>query len=182
MVDIRQGYIDSARMRLNRKDTILSFAHVTVKEVIYSQYQLLKAEVLLAQDSTDAAIAVGEEIKELALPRYFFTPDRIIFYNLPWLRDFLARAYIKKGNIDKAIAEYERLINFNPASKDRRFMNPKYHYYVAKLYQEKGQESKAVQHLKQFLEIWKNADEDLPELIDAKKRLGLLANSNTNKK
>jgi tetratricopeptide (TPR) repeat protein len=182
LVDIRQGYIDSARMRLNRKDTILSFAHVTVKDVIYSQYQLLKAELLLAQDSTDAAITVGEEIKELALPRYFFTPDRIIFYNLPWLRDFLARAYIKKGNIDKAIAEYERLINFNPASRDRRFMNPKYHYYVAKLYQEKGQESKAVQHLKRFLEIWKNADEDLPELIDAKKRLRLLTNSNTNKK
>jgi serine/threonine protein kinase/Flp pilus assembly protein TadD len=182
LVDIRQGYIDSARKRLDKKDTILANAHVTTKDVINIHYQLLRAELLLAQDSTDAAIAVGEKIKELALPRYFFTPDRIIFYNLPWSRDILARAYIKKGDIDKAIAEYERLIHFNPAGRDHRIMNPKYHYYVARLYQQKEQKNKAVQHLKQFLEIWKNADEDLPELIDAKKRLRLLTNSNTNKK
>ena len=136
----------------------------------------MKAELLLALDSLDAAIAVGEEIKELALPRYFFTPDRIIFYNIPWIRDILARAYIKKGNIDKAIAEYERLIHFDSASKDRRIINPKYHYDVARLYQQKGQKSMAVQHYKRFLELWENADEGLPELIDARNRLSKLAN------
>jgi len=144
-------------------------------------YQLLKGEFLMTQDSTDAAIAVGEQIKELAPPRYFLSPDRIIFYNLPWSKDLLARAYIKKGYLDKAISEYERLINFDPAGKDRRIINPKYHYNVAMLYQQKGRKSKAVQHYRQFLEIWKNADKDLPEFIDAKERLRLLTNNNTNR-
>jgi len=88
----------------------------------------------------------------------------------------LARAYLKKGNIDKAIDEYERLIHFNPASKDRRLMYPKYHYYVARLYQEKDKKESAVKHLNQFLKIWKNADDDIPELIDARKRLEELTN------
>jgi tetratricopeptide (TPR) repeat protein len=125
---------------------------------------------LLAQDSTDAAIIIGESIKELAPPRYYFNPDRLTFYNLPLDKDILARAYIKKGNINKAIAEYERLIHFNPDSKDRRLPYPKYHYYVARLYQQQGQKNRAIEHLKRFLEIWKNADEDIPELIDAQKR------------
>ncbi len=180
LIDIRQGYLDSAQIRLDRKDKILAGAHTTTKEVIDLHYQLLKAELLLALDSLDAAIAIGEKIKELALPRYFFTPDRIIFYNLPWSRDILARAYIKKGNIDKAIEEYERLLNFNPAGKDRRVMNPKYHYYVARLYQQKSQNNKAIQHYKKFLELWKDADEGLLELIDARRQYRLLTHAGGN--
>ena len=140
------------------------------------QYGLLKGELLLAMDSTDAAISIGEQIKELRPPRYFLGPDKLIFYNLPWSKDFLARAYIKKGNLDKAIAEYERLTHFDPTKKDIRVMDPKCHYYLAKLYQQKGMKGKAVEHYKQFIEIWKNADENIPELADAKARLRRLTN------
>jgi serine/threonine protein kinase/cytochrome c-type biogenesis protein CcmH/NrfG len=171
LVDIKQGYIDSAQIRLGRKDTLLPKVDVTLRDIARLHYQLLEAELLLTMDSTDTAIMLGEKIKELALPRYYFSPNRLIFYNLPWSRDILARAYIKKGNIDKAVTEYERLIHFDPAGKDRRIMNPKYHYYLARLYQQKEQKNKAVQHLEKFLEIWKNADEDISEFIDAKKRL-----------
>jgi tetratricopeptide (TPR) repeat protein len=174
LVDIKQGYLDSAQMRLSRKDTLLPKVDVTLRDIACLHYQLLEAELLLVMDSTDDAIMLGEKIKELAKPRYNFSPNRLLFYNYPWTRDVLARAYIKKGNIDKAIAEYERLIHFNPEGRDRRIMNPKYHYYVAKLYQERNRKSKAVQHYKKFLEIWKNADEGLPELTDAKKRLKTL--------
>jgi eukaryotic-like serine/threonine-protein kinase len=178
LIDVRQGDIDSARKRLKNKSKEFDNAHVTIKDVVNLQYQLLNAEILLARDSTDAAIAIGESIREMAPPRYYFSPDRLVFYNMPFFKDILARAYLKKGNIDNAIAEYERLIHFNPASMDRRLMNPKYHYDVARLYQQKGQKSKAVQHLKEFLELWKNADKDLPELIDARKRYTELATDN----
>jgi tetratricopeptide (TPR) repeat protein len=171
LVDVHQGNIDSARVKLNHMKTIITNVHVIFKDVTNLHYQILKAELLLAQDSTDAAIAVAESVKELAPPRYYFAPDRLIFYNLPWTRDILARAYLKKGDIDKAITEYERLIHFDPAGKDRRIIHPKYHYYLARLYQQKDQKNKSIQHLKKFLEIWKNADEDIPIFIDAKKRL-----------
>jgi len=126
LIDIRQGNIDSARSRLQKKDKILANAHTTIKDIVSLQYRLLNAEILLVQDSTDAAISCAEGLKELAPPRYYFSVDRLIFYNQPLVKDILARAYLKKGNIDKAIAEYERLIHFNPASKDRRLMYPKY--------------------------------------------------------
>jgi tetratricopeptide (TPR) repeat protein len=176
LIDIRQGNMVSARKRLEKKDSVLSGLHLNVKDLTKFHYQMMEAEFLLAQDSIDAAIAIAENIKELAPPLYHFNSERFLFYNSPFSKDILARAYLKKGNIDKAIAEYERLTHFNPTSKDRRLMYPKYHYYVARLYQEKDEKESAVKHLDQFLEIWKNADDDIPELIDAKKRLKELTN------
>jgi len=41
--------------------------------------------------------------------------------------DVLARSYLKKGDIDKAIAEYERLITFDPKSQELFLIHSKYH-------------------------------------------------------
>jgi tetratricopeptide (TPR) repeat protein len=98
----------------------------------------------------------------------------LIVYNIPFLQDVLARAYYLNGELDKAISEYERLITFNPKSNDRRLIHPKYHYLLAKLYEEKGLKEKAIGEFEKFLELWKDADKDLPELVDAKNRLAKL--------
>jgi tetratricopeptide (TPR) repeat protein len=98
----------------------------------------------------------------------------LIVYNIPFLQDVLARAYYLNGELDKAISEYERLSTFDPKSNDRRLIHPKYHYRLAKLYEEKGLKEKAIGELEKFLELWKNADKDLPELVDAKSRLANL--------
>jgi len=116
-------------------------------------------------------------------------------YNLPFLKDVLARACSENGEPDKAIAEYERLITFDPESRERRLIHPKYHYRLAKLYEEKGRSrlihpkyhyrlaklyeekgrsEEAIEQYERFLEIWKDADADLPGLIDAKERLARL--------
>ena len=92
-------------------------------------------------------------------------------YNAPSARDVAARAYIKKGTIDKAIAEYEKIIKFDPNSKDRRFILPKYHYALAKLYEKQGLREKAMEQYNRLMVLWKDADPDLPEVKDAKARL-----------
>jgi serine/threonine protein kinase/Tfp pilus assembly protein PilF len=177
LVDIRQGKLDSALVRLNHIKTMLPNVHITKRAVVNMHYQIFKAELLLAQDSIDAAIAVAENIKELPPPRYYLAvSDYLVFYNFPFAKDILARVYVKKGDFDKALEEYERLIHVSSENKDRRFMYPKYHYYAAKLYEERGQKNNAIMHLKKFLEIWKNADKDIPDFIDAKKRLSTLIN------
>ena len=100
--------------------------------------------------------------------------ENIIPYNAPFLKDVLARAFLRKGELDKAIAEYERLTNFDPNRRGRLLIDPRYHFRLAKLYQEKGWTEKAIKEYEKFLEIWKDADKELAELIDAKNRLAYL--------
>ncbi|MGB6866839.1 MAG: tetratricopeptide repeat protein, partial [Candidatus Aminicenantaceae bacterium] len=96
---------------------------------------------------------------------------RIAAYNLPFCKDVLARAFQQKGDIDKAITEYERLIAFDPKSKERRLIHPKYHYRLAKLYEQKGWKGKAIEHYEKFLSLWKDADPRIAEVEDARGRL-----------
>jgi tetratricopeptide (TPR) repeat protein len=52
--------------------------------------------------------------------------------------------------------------------------NPNYalaHYHLGKLYEYQKKYIKALNHVKKFLDLWKDADEDLPEVIDGKEKL-----------
>jgi cytochrome c-type biogenesis protein CcmH/NrfG len=92
-------------------------------------------------------------------------------YNFPFLKDVLARAYAQKGELGKAIGEYERLTTFDPKNPERRLIHPLYHYRLAKLYEQKGQKAKAAARYQRFLDLWKDADPGQAEVEDAKKRL-----------
>ena len=92
-------------------------------------------------------------------------------YNNPYIKDVLARVYQRKGELDKAIAEYERLVTFDPDLECRCLIHPIYYYRLAKLYEQKGNTTKASEHYEKFLDLWKDADTGLPEVEDAKGRL-----------
>lgn len=100
--------------------------------------------------------------------------NRTIWWSLPFIKYALGRAYHQAGELDKGIAEYERITRFNPDSKDRLLIHPKYHYRLAKLYEEKGLKDKAIERYEKFLYFWKDADEDLLEKRDAMVRLARL--------
>jgi len=159
LVDLKEGRIDSAKSRLEE-----------IRPFIPEYTELLRGELLLAEGFLERAITVCEKAPAWGIP-YMSDTGGMLAYNLPFLKDVLARAYRQKGNLDEAIAEYERLTTFQPYSRDRRFIHPKYRYRLAQLYQEKGRLRKASEQYKKFLEIWKEADQDLPELADAKSKL-----------
>ncbi len=45
---------------------------------------------------------------------------------------------------------------------------------LGKVYEKKGDKQLAIENTEKFLDLWKNADSDLPDLIDAKERLARL--------
>ncbi|MBI4811542.1 MAG: hypothetical protein HY800_08935 [Ignavibacteriales bacterium] len=45
---------------------------------------------------------------------------------------------------------------------------------MGKVYEKKGDKKQAIENYRTFLNLWKNADKDLPDYIDAKKRLAKL--------
>ena len=134
------------------------------------------------QIPTDQAIKYSTNIK---FPKIFMYSNfslglgSNLLQNISFDKDIIPRAFKKKGNIDEAIEAYEELVDFRPGpnqidQKDRFFINPKYHYRLAKLYQQNGKRQKAIDRYKKFLDIWKYADDDLPEKQDAQKRLAAL--------
>ena len=90
---------------------------------------------------------------------------RAPIWNIDAMEDCLANAYLELGRHDEAIAEYERILKLNPNY-------PLTHYHLAKAYAAKNQTDQAHAAYARFLEVWKNADSDIPEVVLARKVLG----------
>jgi serine/threonine protein kinase/tetratricopeptide (TPR) repeat protein len=135
-------------------------------------YRLLRAEAALTGGEAERAVSLGLEIDPLDLPRMGF--DTTPYYNIPWLKDVLARAYWKKGDLDAAAAEYRKLTTIDPSNQVRWMISPLYRYRLGRVLEEKGDKAGAAVEFRKFLEYWKDADPTHPELADARKRLAAL--------
>jgi tetratricopeptide (TPR) repeat protein len=171
-MDLKKDQVESARSRLDEIVEVLKDVPPDQKIEEQFLYNVLLAEVLLAEGSVDEAIEVSLDITPLGIPG--FSTDELGGYNRPIPRDTLARAYHKKGDLDKAIEAMERIITFDPNGTERRWLHPRYHYRLGKLYEEKGLSDKAVAEYEKFLNLWKLANSRMPEVEGAKNRLAEL--------
>ncbi len=86
------------------------------------------------------------------------------FGNIDAYEDCLANPYLGLERLDDAIAEYERILKLNPNY-------PLVHYHLAQAYERTGQPDQARAEYEQFLQVWKDADGDVPEIVGARKAL-----------
>jgi tetratricopeptide (TPR) repeat protein len=168
-VDLKQGRVDAASARLKEIELFLPKVEASEQEAMTLLYHLLEAEVFLAENLPEKAIDAGLKIVPANFPN--MTATQMPGYNIPFLKDVLARAYWKIGDLDKAIAEYVRLTTIDPKTQIRYLIHPLYHYRLGRVYEEKGEKAKATAEYQKFLEYWKDADATHPELADARKRL-----------
>jgi tetratricopeptide (TPR) repeat protein len=170
LLDLKLGRMDSAKSRLKEMESLMpKIDPVFRSRVADYDYKIFNAEVWLAEGSLDKAISAFEEEILLEIP--YMHSWLLLLYNTPYPRDVSARIFQKKDDPDRAITEYERLITFNPESKERRLIHPLFYYRLAKLYEQRDRGEKAIEHYEKFLSLRQHVDPGTPEVEDARKRL-----------
>ena len=87
----------------------------------------------------------------------------------------MAKLQYELGYYNEALKTLNKL----PDMHDEFFLfyplyHPKIFFFLGKTYEGLGKLTKAVENYKKFLDIWCNADKDLPEFVEARKRLNKL--------
>jgi serine/threonine protein kinase/tetratricopeptide (TPR) repeat protein len=171
-IDVGRGRAAEAKTRVVEMETLLSRIGPEMAIDITFLYRLLRAEVALTEGDIDRAIVLGREIVFPDFPN--ISVANMANYNQPFVKDVLARAYWKKGDLEAAAAEYRKLTTIDPSNNLRMLISPLYHYRLGCVLEGKGDKAGAAVEYGKFLESWKDADPTHPELDDARKRLAAL--------
>ncbi len=164
--------IDSSRLQLAGLKELLSRIPNDNSNQFQNWYNYISAEIFLKEEQYTKVMDILKEPVIVSLPDFTF--PGVLIYNLPFLKDGLAKAYAKLGRTSEAIEEYEKLIKFDPAQPERILIHPLYHYSLGKLYESAGRNKEASDQYRIFLKLWKNADSVYPQTSDAKARLAVL--------
>ncbi len=117
------------------------------------------AAIALSKKDPSSALAALEGMKKITVGFGGMLPVNY--------RVMLAEAYHMDGDLEEAVVvnrETLRIYGGHALS----------HYELGKLYEELGQPGEAREHYTKFLEMWKNADEGLPQPEHARERLAAL--------
>ena len=100
-------------------------------------------------------------------------PGSVVTRNLI-LRDGIARAEQALGDLPSAIRIYQRLLGNGSDQKYLGLYEPRYVLQLARLLERSGDRRRALTEYRRFLELWKHADGNLPELAAARRSLAAL--------
>jgi len=159
-----------------------------------------RAKALVALDSLDAgrvaaaalmqaAAEFGDHVRIQALVVYAMIAlaeeDRVAAHDLleqlagmsaglggPAIDNFEVRASLLRllGRPDEAVAVHKELLKVYGGHAIS-------HYQLGRLYEDMDQSEDAVREYERCLEMWADADEGLPQLVDARQRLAMLRQS-----
>lgn len=129
-------------------------------------YQMLYGELSLARGDAQAAATAVTKLSPLTA-------------TYPRRQSLVAAVEAANGSDQEAITTYNRfqtaVIYRNSYSGGDYFdyflERSRLNYNLAKIYDRKGNKSKAIEYYSKALDQWKRADNDLPELIETKTRL-----------
>jgi tetratricopeptide (TPR) repeat protein len=91
-----------------------------------------------------------------------------------WVLFKLAKAYELSGDIEPAKKEYENILALTTGRFWWGDLYAKSFYQLGIIHEQQGDTAKAIEHYEKFLSLWKDADSELPEVDDARQRLGKL--------
>jgi serine/threonine protein kinase/tetratricopeptide (TPR) repeat protein len=171
LIDLEKRNYQSCRSRLALVKRLIPKIE-QIPEQVEFRHDLLYAELLLTQDSLEKAIEIYHERMPVGSPEL----NQVSFgaNNMFLNSDVLARVYVRKGKIDKAIKEYEHLVTFEPKQGEWLLISPKYHYRLAQLYEKKGRYKQAITEYDKFINILEKSDVYVNDVTAARERLAAL--------
>jgi len=129
-------------------------------------YYHLTGEIARAEEDISRAVEYFETAASL-LPHEYSKFDTHVRY-----LDSLASAYYENGDLEKALKTYEKISSLKTG---RLRWGDKYvlsFYWLGKIYQERNEIQKAMDAYNKFLNMWRQADPEIPEIKEAKKKVG----------
>jgi tetratricopeptide (TPR) repeat protein len=143
-------------------DSIVNRLSVDTKQFDYPDsmaFWYARAFVSLEIGKYDTSIVYWKDINN-ADPGYF--PDQL----------YLGRCLLGAGKLGKAVTTLEKTMNtYSDSRGSWPHLSTLGHYWLALAYEASGWNNKAVEQYESFLDIWKDADEGLKPIEDAKERL-----------
>jgi tetratricopeptide (TPR) repeat protein len=132
----------------------------------------LEGEIELARGNSPRALELLHLADNEHLPRR--APER----RDPLILESLANAYRMTGNLEQAIGWYEKLLGLanKPLTYEPLPLWLEAHYHLAQAYATRGQKDRARRPIEALLAIWKEADSDLPLLVQARRLRAELEN------
>ncbi|MBS0010413.1 MAG: tetratricopeptide repeat protein [Bacteroidales bacterium] len=150
----RKGYTEKAEILLQS----LSGKIVKGNREDEAAFRQLKGEIEMARGNYMDAIKLFKESVNLREDSYTLSS--------------LADAYYYSGELDEAIAAYRNIIStLYILGWEGQQCSLETFYKLGLIFEEKGKQDEAGKHYSRLLDIWENADNDIPMLIDAKSRL-----------
>jgi tetratricopeptide (TPR) repeat protein len=170
--EARSGNVSSARDRWEAqrdvshpKQLLLNFA-----------FRALEGEIALAEGDLQAAAAAFSAAEpEIKMHLHMTRPVESLAVNNPPMRDGLARARLAQGDLVGAIEIYRSLLIPDVESKWTAILEPRYVLALARLLDQTGDTAAARAEYQRFLDLWKHADPELPELAEARAYLARAA-------
>ncbi len=165
-VDLTFAQIWAHNGKIEQADSIVTLHESALDTLDQTTRELLRAGCHTAR----GVIALKKNDPETAC-FHLETADSINPNNYP-LRFLLAAAYLSSNRVNEAIELLETMLN---RYDDSRLQYPplaaRGYFLLGAAYQKAGRNDESIRHFQTFLEIWKDADPDLDEVSDAKKRI-----------
>jgi tetratricopeptide (TPR) repeat protein/predicted Ser/Thr protein kinase len=175
----RTAYLLAGTAEARAGDLEAAHAHLDSQRELYDSgspgrlYHTLAGEIALAAGDLAAAEAhfsdAEPEVK--AIFSISIVAANLFRNNLPF-RGGLARVKKAQGDLAGAIEIYRNLNTPDISNKWTAMLEPRYVLEVARLLDETGDKEAAREEYQRFLDLWKDADPELPELDEARRYLG----------
>jgi tetratricopeptide (TPR) repeat protein len=172
LADVRKGRLEAAQSQLVKIEATKPTIDDQEKGTFDMAYYHLLSEIMAARGEPEKTIEAYDKVggPEVRIGEIY----TLIMNGVPSTYDIPARAYVNKGDIDKAIAEYEKLVSPDAVARGFRLIHPQSRLRLAQLYEKKGLRAKALEQYKLLAVIWKDADPDYAEAQEVKQRLAAL--------